>query len=179
MHSQVLTTLFLISLFALVSCAPKTSFTIYNRTPYDFKLLGQNNVQMNKFEFPEVIPVNASKTVLIEFSSNPLWAKRVSRGLAIYKLEGPELTFEIRATHTAGKNKDERDVIVSLMNFANLETSIVTKLWKENGDTYFALAGSFYDFSQDAPPQSVYLNTSCEKHDQAVCSESWPNDLPA
>ena len=139
----------LLALFASVACGPGGHLVLQNKTPYDFELLLNSSIQMDHWTFPETIKANSEAKIYIEFCHNIFsWSWRLDQGTAVYRLKSVGLKFMIRATHVANGGSD-MDVLVTFLNFANMEYKVSRNNWKHDEVVVFDLAydresGKFY-----------------------------------
>ena len=137
-------------ILTLISAGERRIFVLKNDTPYDFKLMTQASIGMDKWDFPETIAAHSQKEIEVQFNSAWFSNWRLAQGYAVYELSGPRLSFAVKAIHTAGKDQEDPDIYVIFMNFSNLGTRILKGFWSEkvdNGKPTFDLYGQPGNFS--------------------------------
>lgn len=134
-------------------------FVIQNDTPYNFRLVKQDSIQMGKWTFPEIIAAHSSEEVEVQFNSGS------AQGYAVYELTGLGLTFAVKAVHTAGDSKEAADIYVIFMNFSNLGTKTLRGFWskdvRKSGKSTFYLRGQLGNFTveEDVTLMSALRNS--------------------
>ncbi|KAF5662965.1 variant-surface-glyco phospholipase C [Fusarium heterosporum] len=123
--------------------------TVINGTPYRWRRTGQNNYQMNDWNFPEVIEPGSVSGTYVEFDHGIFTTRSDTNGYVVYDLEGTNHSFTVKVRDSPSNISVELGSVAAVNN---PKGSTINLGWRHDGNVSFVLSGKEGSFHTLNPP---------------------------